>query len=51
VGYAKNKASALVASAVTGATVSISNGNVINPPPPANALIAPATILAKNNKT
>ena len=50
-GYAKNKATALVASAVTGATVSISNGNVINPPPPANALIVPATILAKNKKT
>jgi|SRR5215510_6025125 len=41
VGYAKNRASALVASAVTGVTTSISKGNVISPPPPASALIAP----------
>ena len=49
-GYAKNKATALVASAVTGVTASISKGKVISPPPPANALIVPARILAKNNK-
>ena len=51
VGYAESRATALVASAVTGATTSISNGNVINPPPPASALTAPATMLAPKKKT
>jgi len=36
--------------AVIGPTTSISNGNVINPPPPAIALITPPTILAIKNK-
>ena len=45
VGYAKNRTSALVASAVTGVTTSINKGKVISPPPPANALIVPATIV------
>jgi hypothetical protein len=48
--YANSRATALVASAVTGGTTSISNGNVISPPPPASALIAPATMLATKNK-
>jgi hypothetical protein len=39
-----------VASAVTGGRTSISNEKVINPPPPAKALIVPATIVAKKNK-
>jgi hypothetical protein len=51
VGYAKKRATALVASAVTGTVTSISNGKVISPPPPARALIAPATMLAKKNNT
>src|SRR5207248_5022623 len=42
VGYAKKRATALVASAVTGVTTSINKGKVISPPPPANALIVPA---------
>ena len=51
VGYAKNSATGLVASAVTGGRTSISSGKVINPPPPAIALMAPPTMLArKNNK-
>jgi hypothetical protein len=50
VGYAKNRATALVASAVTGGTTSISKGNVINPPPPASALIVPARMVARKNK-
>ena len=51
VGYAKNSATALVASAITGGRTSISSGKVINPPPPAIALMAPPTMLArKNNK-
>jgi hypothetical protein len=50
VGYAKNRASALVASAVTGVTASINKGKVISPPPPANALIVPATIVAMKKK-
>jgi hypothetical protein len=50
VGYAVTRATALVASAVTGATTSISNGNMISPPPPASALIAPATMLATKNR-
>src|SRR5919198_6042300 len=50
VGYEANPATALVASAVVGPTTSIRSGNVINPPPPANALIAPPTMLAIKNK-
>jgi hypothetical protein len=50
VGYAKNRAIALVASAVTGVTTSISKENVISPPPPANALIVPARTVARKNK-
>lgn len=50
VGYAKNRATALVASADTGVTTSINNGKVISPPPPADALIAPARMVAMKNK-
>ena len=50
VGYAKKRATALVASAVTGGTTSISKGNVISPPPPASALSVPARIVARKNK-
>src|SRR5436190_14853149 len=45
-GYAKKRATALVASAVTGVTTSINKGKVISPPPPANALIVPASTVA-----
>jgi hypothetical protein len=41
VGYEANPATALVASAAIGPVTSISSGNVINPPPPATALITP----------
>jgi hypothetical protein len=50
VGYAVNAATALVASAVMGPIAHISGGNVINPPPPATALITPPTTLAIKNK-
>lgn len=39
-----------MASAVTGGKTSINKVNVINPPPPASALIAPPTIAATKNK-
>src|SRR5215218_1787500 len=47
--YAGNKATALVPSATTGGKTKVSKGNVSSPPPPANALIAPATIAARKN--
>jgi hypothetical protein len=50
VGYEANPATALVASAVIGPVTSINSGNVINPPPPATALITPPTTLAIKNK-